>query len=67
VVAANSEFYSYRKGDVIFSEGSFATGSTSSGRRGAHHQAEADNETMTIAQFIAGESFGEMDLWRTGR
>ncbi|MBN2160478.1 MAG: GGDEF domain-containing protein [Spirochaetes bacterium] len=63
VVAANSEFYSYRKGDVIFSEGRFGDGLyvIRDGEVLITKQ-RPDNETMTIAQFIAGESFGEMDL-----
>jgi diguanylate cyclase len=63
VVAQNSEFYSYRKGDMIFHEGSRGGGLyvISEGEVLITKQ-RADNETMNIAQFIQGESFGEMDL-----
>ncbi len=63
VVAGNSEFYSYRKGDVIFREGSYSDGLyvISEGEVLITKQ-RADDETMNIAQFIPGESFGEMDL-----
>jgi diguanylate cyclase len=63
VVAQNSEFYSYRKGDVIFQEGSYSDGLYVI-REGEVliTKQRADDETMNIAQFIPGESFGEMDL-----
>ncbi len=63
VVAQNSEFYSYRKGDVIFREGSYSDGLYVI-REGEVliTKQRADDVTMNIAQFIPGESFGEMDL-----
>lgn len=63
VVAQNSEFYSYRKGDIIFKEGSYSDGLYVI-REGEIliTKQRADEETMNIAQFIPGESFGEMDL-----
>lgn len=62
-VARNSGLYSFRKGDVIFREGSYGEGLyvVSEGEVLITRQT-ADNETMNIAQFISGESFGEMDL-----
>lgn len=63
VVAQNSEFCSYRRGDVIFREGSYSDGLyvIREGEVLITKQRD-DNQTMNIAQFIAGESFGEMDL-----
>ncbi|HPV41394.1 MAG TPA: GGDEF domain-containing protein [Spirochaetota bacterium] len=63
VVAQNSEFCSYRRGDVIFREGSYSDGLyvIREGEVLITKQRD-ENETMNIAQFIAGESFGEMDL-----
>lgn len=63
VVARNSGLYSFKKGDVIFREGSYGEGLyvVSEGEVLITRQT-ADNETMNIAQFIPGESFGEMDL-----
>jgi diguanylate cyclase len=63
VVAQHSGFYSYRKGDVIFQEGSYGDGLYVI-REGEVliTKLREDNETMNIAQFISGESFGEMDL-----
>jgi diguanylate cyclase len=63
VVARSSGLYSFKKGDVIFREGSYGEGLyvVSEGEVLITRQT-ADNETMNIAQFIHGESFGEMDL-----
>jgi diguanylate cyclase len=63
VVAGHSGLYSFKKGDVIFREGSFGEGLyvVSEGEVLITRQT-ANNETINIAQFIRGESFGEMDL-----
>ncbi len=63
MVAQNSEFCSYRKGDIIFREGSYGDGLYVI-REGEIliTKQRADDVTMNIAQFIPGESFGEMDL-----
>ncbi len=63
VVAQNSELCSYRKGDIIFREGSYGDGLyvIKEGEVLITKQRD-DNVTMNIAQFITGENFGEMDL-----
>jgi diguanylate cyclase len=63
VVAGNSGLYSFAKGDAIFREGSYGEGLyvVSEGEVLITRQA-AGGETINIAQFIRGESFGEMDL-----
>ena len=63
VVARNSGLYSFKKGDVIFREGSYGEGLyvVSEGEVLITRQT-AEKETINIAQFIRGESFGEMDL-----
>jgi diguanylate cyclase len=68
VVAENSGFYSYRKGDVIFHEGAFGDGLYVI-REGEVliTKKRGENETINIAQFIAGECFGEMDLLENKR
>jgi diguanylate cyclase (GGDEF)-like protein len=63
VVAQNSDFRSYRKGDAIFHEGSRSGGLYVISRGEVLiSKKRADGDTMDIAQFIQGESFGEMDL-----
>lgn len=63
VVARNSGLYSFKKGDSIFREGAYGEGLyvVSDGEVLITRQT-ANNETINIAQFIRGESFGEMDL-----
>ncbi len=63
VVAENSGYYAYGKGDVIFSEGSYGDGLYVI-RKGEVliTKKRGEDETINIAQFIAGECFGEMDL-----
>jgi diguanylate cyclase len=63
VVAGNSGFYSFAKGEAIFREGSYGEGLyvVSEGEVLITRRT-ANNETINIAQFIRGESFGEMDL-----
>ncbi|OHD63014.1 MAG: hypothetical protein A2176_09305 [Spirochaetes bacterium RBG_13_51_14] len=63
VVAQNSEFYTFSKGEAIFSEGGCGD------RLYTIREGEVlitkkreDGETVNLAQFIRGESFGEMDL-----
>jgi diguanylate cyclase (GGDEF)-like protein len=63
VVAQNSEYTTYRKGDAIFQEGSRGGGLYVISRGEVLiTKKRADGDTMDIAQFIQGESFGEMDL-----
>jgi diguanylate cyclase len=63
VVAQNSEYCTYRKGDTIFHEGSRGGGLYVISRGEVLiTKKRADGDTMNIAQFIQGESFGEMDL-----
>lgn len=63
VVALNSEYCTYREGDVIFHEGSRGGGLyVISQGEVLITKKRADGDTMGIAQFIQGESFGEMDL-----
>jgi diguanylate cyclase (GGDEF)-like protein len=63
VVAHNSEYHTYRKGDIIFHEGSLGRGLYVISRGEVLiTKKRADGDTMNIAQFIQGESFGEMDL-----
>lgn len=68
VVAENSGFYPYRRGDIIFSEGSFGEGLyvIREGEVLITKQRD-EGETVTIAQFIPGECFGEMDLLENKR
>jgi diguanylate cyclase (GGDEF)-like protein len=63
VVAQNSEYFTYRKGDIIFHEGSRGGGLYVISQGGVLiTKKREDGDTMNIAQFIQGESFGEMDL-----
>jgi len=62
VVARYSDYYPYRKGETIFREGTeedelyiIETGEVAILRR-------SGEETREMARFIAGESFGELDL-----
>jgi diguanylate cyclase (GGDEF)-like protein len=63
VVARNSEFYSFKRDDIIFHAGSYGAGLYLI-RNGevVINKLRDDNETVVIARFIHGESFGELDL-----
>ncbi|OHD70155.1 MAG: hypothetical protein A2W19_05035 [Spirochaetes bacterium RBG_16_49_21] len=63
IVARNSEFYSFKKDDVIFHAGSYGAGLYII-KEGtvAINKLRDDNETVAIARFIQGESFGELDF-----
>jgi len=63
VVAQNSEYRAYQKGDAVFHEGSRGAGLYVISRGEVMiTKKRADGDSMDIAQFIQGESFGEMDL-----
>lgn len=67
VVAQNSEFCSFRKGDVIFREGSYGDGLYVI-REGEIliTKQRPDNVTMNIAQFIPGRASARWTSWKTG-
>ena len=63
IVARYSEYYSYKKGDVIFNEGSSADelyiiqeGEVSISK------ISYESKPLELARFISGECFGELDL-----
>ncbi len=63
IVAKNSELRRFRSGDVIFREGSRGEGLYVIQEGEVHvTKRRADNETMNLAHFLPGESFGELDI-----
>lgn len=62
IVAENSEFYDFGKGDVIFEEGNYSDGLYVIDDGEIVIQKKRNGENINIAQFIKGESFGELDL-----
>ena len=64
IIAQHSQFSTYQKGDIIFSEGS--TGNELYLVRDGEvliTKLTVDGEERDIARFIHGEAFGEMDLF----
>ena len=62
IVAENSGFYNFRKDEVIFNEGELGDGLYIIDDGEIIIQKKKNGETLNIAQFIKGESFGELDL-----
>jgi diguanylate cyclase (GGDEF)-like protein len=67
VIAQNSEFYTFNKDEVIFHAGSYSSGLYVINEGAVLiTKLRDDNETVTIARFIRGEAFGELDLLEEG-
>ncbi len=62
IVAENSGFYTFKKDEIIFSEGRPGDGLYIVEDGEIIIQKIKNGETINIAQFIKGESFGELDL-----
>ncbi len=61
-IAQYSDYYAYKKGDVIFKEGDYADGLYIIAKGEVLITKRRDNVTINVADFIKGESFGELDL-----
>jgi diguanylate cyclase (GGDEF)-like protein len=62
IVAGNSGFYNFKKDEILFNEGELGEGVYIIDDGEIIIQKKKNGETLNIAQFIKGESFGELDL-----
>ncbi len=62
IIARYSDYYTYKKGEIIFREGDYADGLYIIEKGEILISKKKEGSTINVAEFIMGESFGELDL-----